>query len=157
MAGKDKQPRRLRREVLERFEQGFDFERLDYRQRMRPARGKAILFGVSLAGLLYVAGFGAGALAAGFGVLVCWKNVDFFNMRLGYRLTRKALEFRPSAVVDPDDPDAVYVDFVPREQWTRIVCDHPSDVGFCKIDTRSGESMPESSGTDGGSLHGFLH
>jgi len=58
--GKDRQPRRLRREVLDRFEQGFDFERLDYDHRLRPGRGKAILLGVSLAALLYVAGFGFG-------------------------------------------------------------------------------------------------
>jgi hypothetical protein len=57
VAGKDRGPRRLRREVLDRFEQGFDFERLDYDRRLRPLRGKALLFGISLAGLLYALGF----------------------------------------------------------------------------------------------------
>jgi hypothetical protein len=63
MADKDRNPRRLRREVLDRFEQGFDFERLDYDRRFRPVRGKAFLFGVALAGLLYMAGFGLGYYA----------------------------------------------------------------------------------------------
>lgn len=50
----------MRREVLDRFAGGFAFERLDYDRRLRPLRGRAILFGVSVAGLLYSVGFALG-------------------------------------------------------------------------------------------------
>ncbi len=86
---------------------------------------------------------GVGLLAAGFGVVVCWKNVDFFNFRLGYRVTRAAIQFRSSAVVDPDDPDALYVEIVPREHWSGLIPDLTSDAGFLKVDTRSRELLFE--------------
>lgn len=60
MASKDKSPRKLRREVLHRFEQGFDFVRLDYDRRVKPLRGKAIMIGVLLAAVVYLSGFSLG-------------------------------------------------------------------------------------------------
>jgi len=60
MAGKDKTPRRVRREVFDRFEQGFDFDRLDYDRWVKPLRGKAIMVGVLLAAAVYLAGFSLG-------------------------------------------------------------------------------------------------
>ena len=63
MAVKDRNPRRLRREVLNHFEQGFDFERLDYDRRVKPLRGKAIMHGVLLAAAVYLTGFSLGFYA----------------------------------------------------------------------------------------------
>jgi len=60
VATKDKTPRRLRREVINRFEQGFDFARLDYDRRVKPLRGKAIIRGVLTAAAVYLAGFSLG-------------------------------------------------------------------------------------------------
>jgi hypothetical protein len=60
MVAKDKNPRRVRREVISRFEQGFDFERLDYDRRVKPLRGKAVMQGVLLAAVVYLAGFSLG-------------------------------------------------------------------------------------------------
>jgi len=60
MANADKTPRRIRREVLTRFEQGFDFNRLDYDRRTKPLRGKAIMYGVILASIIYLMGFSVG-------------------------------------------------------------------------------------------------
>ena len=60
VAGRDKQPRRLRREVVNRFEQGFDFGRLDYDRRVKPLRGKAIIYGILVAAAVYLAGFSLG-------------------------------------------------------------------------------------------------
>lgn len=56
-------PRRLRREVVNRFKEGFDFERLDYDRRVKPLRGKAIMTGVLLAGGVYLTGFSLGYFA----------------------------------------------------------------------------------------------
>ena len=63
MAARDRQPRRLRREVVGRFEQGFDFTRLDYDRRVRPLRGKAIIYSVVLAAAVYLLGFSLGYYA----------------------------------------------------------------------------------------------
>ena len=57
---RDRGHRRQRRDALKMFQEGFDFSRLDYRQRLRPLRGKALLTGVIVAGLLYSAGFAIG-------------------------------------------------------------------------------------------------
>ena len=60
MAGRDKGQRRQRRAAVKAFHDGFDFARLDYARRCRPLRGKAMLAGVMVAGLLYCAGFALG-------------------------------------------------------------------------------------------------
>lgn len=60
MATREKNPRRVRREVMTAFERGFDFDRLDYDKRTRPLRGKAIMYGVSVALALYLCGSAVG-------------------------------------------------------------------------------------------------
>src|SRR5207248_9419848 len=50
---------------------------------------------------------------------------------------------RPSALVQPDDPDAVYVGIVPRENWGRVMLDTATDNGLLKIDPRRGELLFE--------------
>ncbi len=86
---------------------------------------------------------GGGALAAGFGVVVCWNNVDYFGFRLYYRLTRQAIQWRPSAIVHPDDPEATYVDVVPGAYWSDLHSDRPGDVGFLKVDTAARQLLFE--------------
>lgn len=66
MTVKDKSRRRVRREVLTQFNEGFDFARLDYDRRIRPLRGKAIMLGLIAASLIY---FGAVTLA-----YISWQN-----------------------------------------------------------------------------------
>ena len=79
---------------------------------------------------------GGGTVLLLFGGVVCWKCVDYFNFRFGYRVCRRAIQLRPDAIVNPDDPEAVLVDVVPRENWSGICPDHPSDSGFVKVDVR---------------------
>jgi len=52
--------RRFKRNLLKQFEETFDLQRLDYKKRVRPVNGKAKLYGVLAAFLLYSAGFGVG-------------------------------------------------------------------------------------------------
>ncbi len=60
MAGRKKGRRRSKRELVRQFAQTFDLQRLDYRRRIRPAGGKAKLYGVLAAFMIYSAGFGVG-------------------------------------------------------------------------------------------------
>ncbi len=60
MAGRKKGQRRFKRNLVKQFEETFDLQRLDYARRMRPANGKAKLYGVLAAFLLYSTGFGIG-------------------------------------------------------------------------------------------------
>ncbi len=55
-----KNKRRYKRDLLKQLETTFDLERLDYQKKTRPAQGKAILFGVLAAFIIYSAGFAIG-------------------------------------------------------------------------------------------------
>jgi len=52
--------RRFRKGLQRQFAQHFDLERLNYRRLLRPARGKALLWGVLGAFIVYSAGFAIG-------------------------------------------------------------------------------------------------
>jgi hypothetical protein len=56
----------------------------------------------------------AGLAALVFGVFVCGVNADFFNIRFIYGMARRRVRDRGDALVNPDDPDAVYLTIVPR-------------------------------------------
>ncbi len=60
MSVKEKNPRRVRREVMTTFERGFDFDRLSYDKRTGPLRGKAIMYGISVALAVYLCGSAIG-------------------------------------------------------------------------------------------------
>lgn len=52
--------RRFKKSLQRQFARQFDLERLDYRCLVRPARGKALLWGVLAAFVVYSAGFAIG-------------------------------------------------------------------------------------------------
>lgn len=60
MGGGKKGRRRSKRELVKQFMQTFDMQRLDYARRLRPAGGKAKLYGILAAFVLYSAGFAIG-------------------------------------------------------------------------------------------------
>ncbi len=55
-----KSKRRFKRDLVKQLESTFDLERLDYQKKTRPVQGKAILFGVLAAFVIYSLGFAAG-------------------------------------------------------------------------------------------------
>jgi hypothetical protein len=71
------------------------------------------------------------ALPAAF---VVWINVDWFGLRYVIRKVRETLSRRPDALVDSENPNARFVDIVPRAQWHQLVPDKPTDRGFFLID-----------------------
>lgn len=84
-----------------------------------------------------------GVVLALAGVTVCWRFLDFFTVRYVYRLIRNEIQLRGDAIVDPNDPEAVYVKIVPRENWTTVTPDNAVDGGLLKADPRSGQLLFE--------------
>jgi hypothetical protein len=81
------------------------------------------------------------ALVAGFMLSV--RYGDGLAIRVQQRLLAATVRQRPSALVQPDDPDAVYVGIVPRENWGRVMLDTATDNGLLKIDPRRRELLFE--------------
>ncbi len=81
------------------------------------------------------------ALVAGF--VLTARYGDGLVARIHQRLLAGAVRQRPSAIVQPDDPDAVYVSVIPRENWGRLMLEMAADVGLLKIDGRRRELLFE--------------
>ncbi|HUE75117.1 MAG TPA: hypothetical protein VMP01_29885 [Pirellulaceae bacterium] len=75
-----------------------------------------------------------GGLAALFGLVVTYVNVDYFNMQYCLAIARNEIALRAGAIVDPRDPEAFFVDVVPRERWTDIAIEKATDGGFVLVD-----------------------
>jgi hypothetical protein len=52
------------------------------------------------------------------------------------RKTRAVIQTRPEPVVEADDPDAVFVEHIPRANWHRLMLQNATDIGLFKVDTR---------------------
>lgn len=50
---------------------------------------------------------------------------------------RSVIELRPDALLNPRDPDAVFVSVVPRANWGKVMLNQSTDVGFLKVDPSS--------------------
>jgi hypothetical protein len=90
----------------------------------------------------------AGVALAGLGAALRFtlRYGDYFPTRLQQRLLAAAVRQRPGALVDPDDPDAVYVGVVPRENWGRVMLETSTDIGLLKIDPGRRELLFEGDG-----------
>jgi hypothetical protein len=81
------------------------------------------------------AGAAAAALAglvAGF--VLTARYGDGLMMGIRRRWLAAAIRQRPGALVEPDDPDAVYVVVVPRQNWGKVMLENCQDVGLLKTD-----------------------
>jgi len=77
------------------------------------------------------------------GATICCINLEYLNYRYTHRLTRRLVRSRPDAIVDPDDPECVFVAVVPRKNWTKLNLDDPSDRGFLLVDARERQLLFE--------------
>jgi hypothetical protein len=50
------------------------------------------------------------------------------------RLARREVLSRPDGLVDPDHPEAVFVEVVPRQNWNRLMLETATDVGFLLVE-----------------------
>jgi hypothetical protein len=47
---------------------------------------------------------------------------------------RERVDRRPDALVKSDDPDAFFVQIIPRENWSVMMGENAADVGFLRVD-----------------------
>jgi len=50
------------------------------------------------------------------------------------RLARREIGDRPDGLVNPEDPTAIFVEVVPRQNWGRLMLETATDVGFLLVD-----------------------
>jgi hypothetical protein len=57
-----------------------------------------------------------------------------------YRAACRHFRSRPDLLVDPDDPEAIFIEVVPRRHWARAnrMLETAGDVGFLRIDAEHG-------------------
>ena len=54
-----------------------------------------------------------------------------------HRIAKKVICARSDRIVDPDDPDAIFVEIVPRRNWDRLMLETATDIGFMVFDESS--------------------
>jgi hypothetical protein len=59
------------------------------------------------------------------------------------RLARKVIGARSDRIVDPDDPEAIFVEIVPRRNWERLMLETATDIGYLVFDESSREVLFE--------------
>ncbi len=74
-----------------------------------------------------------GTVFAG-GCLFFLMNPTYFSSRFLLRRAREEFGRRPKCLVDPNDPDALFVEIVPKLNWGKLMFETASDVGFIKVD-----------------------
>ncbi len=70
-------------------------------------------------------------------------NPTYFSNRFLLRRTREEFSRRPKCLVDPNDPDALFSEIVPKLNWGRMMLETASDVGFLKVDAARQEILFE--------------
>jgi hypothetical protein len=60
--------------------------------------------------------------------------IGFFPARCYLRWLRERIDRRPDAIVPAADPDAFFVQIIPRENWTVAMGENAGDVGLLRID-----------------------
>ncbi len=74
-----------------------------------------------------------GTIFAG-GCIFFLVNPSFFSNRFLMRRAREEFGRRPKCLVDPNDPDALFVEIVPKLNWGKLMLEMASDVGYFKVD-----------------------
>jgi hypothetical protein len=105
------------------------------------AAGAYIIWGSDLPDAETVGGV---TVAAGFVLLFAYVIfetyfISHYPARCYLRWLRDRIECRPDAVVKADDPDAFFVQIIPRENWTMTIGENASDMGLLRVDAARGE------------------
>jgi hypothetical protein len=90
-------------------------------------------------GLLIAAGVLAVAVSAYWGL----RHPTGLADRYLRTLARREILSRPDGIVDPDDPEAIFVELVPRQNWKRLMLETATDVGFLVVDETRQEVLFE--------------
>jgi hypothetical protein len=82
--------------------------------------------------------------ASGFVLLIAYVVfetyfISHYPARCYLRWLRERIERRADAVVKADDPEAFFVQIIPRENWTVTMGENASDMGLLRVDRARGE------------------
>jgi len=70
-------------------------------------------------------------------------NPNYFGNRFLLRRARAEFARRPKCLVDPNDPDALFTEIVPKLNWGRMMLETATDAGFLKVDPQRREILFE--------------
>jgi hypothetical protein len=77
-----------------------------------------------------------------FGIIVL-RNASWMGNKYLFNRTRREMELRPDRWVRADDPGAMFVEVVPRANWGKMMFETATDIGFVKVDPRTGAMLFE--------------
>ncbi|MBI3410644.1 MAG: hypothetical protein HY040_20095 [Planctomycetes bacterium] len=84
------------------------------------------------------------ALTAGFGwVLGGWMMRKPWSADYMFHKAQSELSQRTEAIVDPNNPEAIYVEVIPRRNWGQISLQNADDVGFLFLDAEGRQMLLE--------------
>jgi hypothetical protein len=89
-----------------------------------------------------VIGFGLIGLGAVLFIVYCVYEsclIGIYPARCYLRWLRERIDTRPDAIVAADDPDAFFVQIIPRENWRISMGENASDVGLLRVDYKRKE------------------
>jgi hypothetical protein len=92
---------------------------------------------------LAMASLGVGGLLGLAALATILFDASFFGNRYLQGLLKRELSSRPTRLVDPDDPEALFVEVVPKANWGKIKLDNASDVGLLRVDGQTREILFE--------------
>lgn len=98
-----------------------------------PPTEKFIAFGMLAAGI--VSGVG--------GMTMALKNPSYIAYKVLQNRLRRELARRPKRMVEPDNPEALFVEIVPKANWGRLKLSWASDVGLLLLDQAKRELLFE--------------
>ncbi|MCB9849653.1 MAG: hypothetical protein H6817_03010 [Phycisphaerales bacterium] len=75
-----------------------------------------------------------GGVSSPFAIVWFVRNMQSLRDRFLHRRMCELVRSREDRWVDPDDPDAMFVEYVPRANWVKLMLDTAVDFGFVKAD-----------------------
>jgi hypothetical protein len=93
-------------------------------------------------------GLGVGGIAFGlavffFGLYLAFPGRSMLGHLYLHGRARQEFSQRPDAIVQYDDPEALFVEVVPRRNWDKLLLETASDLGYLRIDERRREILFE--------------
>jgi hypothetical protein len=70
-------------------------------------------------------------------------NPTYLGNRYLLKVVKREFARRTGCVVEPDDPEALFVEVVPKLNWGKVSLESASDVGFLRVDTARHEVLFE--------------
>jgi hypothetical protein len=64
--------------------------------------------------------------------LMCFEH--YLPTKYYYACVQSVLRRRAESYVDPDDPDAIFIEMIPRANWSKLMAQNAKEVGLLKVD-----------------------